>query len=93
MIYEILPNVPWRKGAAVDCIRKMPGFEQGLAIGIGDDTTDEDLFYGVADGISVRVGEAAKTAAQYFVTDTDDVCSFLAWLGETTADKSQFHGE
>jgi trehalose-phosphatase len=84
MIYEVLPNVPWHKDAAVGWIRKMPGFEQGLAIGVGDDTTDEDLFHAVADGISVRVGEAVKTAAQYFVTDTDDVRSFLVWLGETS---------
>jgi trehalose-phosphatase len=92
MIYEVLPNVPWHKDAAFDWIRKMPSFEQGLAIGVGDDTTDEDLFSAVADGISVRIGEAATTAAQYFVTDTDDVQSFLVWLGGTTAGRSQFHG-
>jgi len=92
MIYEVLPNVPWHKAAAVNWIRKMPGFEQALAIGLGDDTTDEDLFYAVADGISVRVGDAAKTAAQYFVTDTGDVRSFLVWLGETRPDISNFNG-
>jgi len=93
MIYEILPCVPWRKDAAVNWIRKMPGFERGLAICIGDDATDEDLFAAGADGITVRVGEAAKTAAQYFVTDTDDVRSFLVWLGAHAPEKQWQNGQ
>lgn len=87
MIHEILPCVPWRKDAAVTWIRRMPGFDQGLPIGIGDDATDEDVFSATADGISIRVGETADTAAQYFVRDTDDVRDFLVWLGEVSHGK------
>lgn len=87
MILEILPCVPWRKDAAVTWIRRMPGFDHGLPIGIGDDGTDEDVFSATADGISVRVGETANTTARYFVRDTDDVRSFLVWLGEVAHGK------
>ncbi len=52
----------------------------GLSIAAGDDVTDEDLFRALADGITIRVGHAANTTAQYHVADPEDFVRFLAWL-------------
>ena len=54
-----------------------------LAIVIGDDITDEDLFRAfVKDGIAVVVGSPKKTAARYAIERQADV---IPWLREVEA--------
>jgi trehalose-phosphatase len=52
----------------------------GLSIAAGDDATDEDLFRALSDGVTIRVGHSAATAADYHVADHEDLARFLEWL-------------
>jgi trehalose 6-phosphate phosphatase len=56
-----------------------PPFRDRRPVFIGDDVTDEDGFRIVNDmgGLSVRVGQAARTAARFALDDVKDV---RAWL-------------
>jgi len=78
-VYEVRPRVYWNKGTAVDWIRQQLDKPGALPIYVGDDTTDEDAFAALPDGITVKVG-AGETAAQYFLEDPAEVRKFLEWL-------------
>jgi trehalose 6-phosphate phosphatase len=82
MVVEVRPAIDWHKGHAVQWIldRVLP--PGALPIYIGDDATDEDAFFLVADGITIRVGEAAESYAAYSAPDLDAVRNFLSKLGE-----------
>jgi trehalose 6-phosphate phosphatase len=90
-IYEIRPSVPWHKGAAVNWIRTALGMQRDLAVYIGDDATDEDAFSELTDGITIKVGSAAATSANYFAGDTEEIQQFLLWL--TEIHQATFSGE
>ena len=70
----------WDKGKAAVWLRQRFG-PQVLTVGIGDDQTDEDLFRGVADGISIKVGTADVSTANYQLASSAEVLEFLQWLG------------
>lgn len=89
MVAEILPRTGANKGTAVRHIRSLREVEGDLAICAGDDTTDEDLFTAAGDGLTIRVGNTADTAAEYFVDDTARMRDFLIWLAEI---KDREHG-
>jgi trehalose 6-phosphate phosphatase len=82
MVVEVRPAIDWHKGHAVQWIldRVLP--PGALPIYIGDDATDEDAFFLLADGITIRVGEAAESYAAYSAPDLDAVRNFLSKLGE-----------
>ena len=80
MVLEVKPLVPWNKGYAVKWIASEVLPPSALPIYIGDDTTDEDGFAALAQGITIRVGESAQTAARYVVPDVPAVKQFLDWL-------------
>lgn len=55
-----------------------------LVVYIGDDTTDEDAFRVLpANGIGVRVGQCADTAAEYGIEDCGGVLEFLRRWNDT----------
>jgi trehalose 6-phosphate phosphatase len=82
-VHEIRPRVYWNKGTAVNWIRAQLGKPDALPIYVGDDTTDEDAFAAIRDdGIGIKVGTEAETAARYTVNDAADVRKFLKWLAE-----------
>lgn len=85
-IVEIRPAIDWDKGDAVRWfIRDCP--DECLAMYIGDDTTDEDVFRAIApDGIGVHVG-TDETAATYRVADVEEVTRLLRWLADTGLDR------
>lgn len=82
MVVDVRPAIDWHKGHAVQWIldRVLP--PGTLPIYIGDDATDEDAFFLLADGITIRVGEAAESYAAYSAPDLDAVRNFLSKLGE-----------
>ena len=51
-----------------------------LSIYVGDDSTDEDAFAALPDGITVKVGEPTETTAGYYVAGPTEVEQFLEWL-------------
>jgi trehalose 6-phosphate phosphatase len=81
-VYEILPNVHWNKGLAVNWIRRALRMCGDLTLYLGDDTTDEHAFSALPDSVTVKVGAVAGTAANYFVDGPDEVRKFLFWLVE-----------
>jgi trehalose-phosphatase len=81
-VYDIRPRVYWHKGSAVHWIRERLSKQNALTLYLGDDATDEDAFAALPDGITVKVGEPAETAAVYYVRDPTDVEQFLQWLAD-----------
>jgi trehalose-phosphatase len=79
-VFDIRPRVYWHKGAAVKWIRERLGKQDALTIYMGDDATDEDAFAALPDGITIKVGEPAETAAAYFLRCPEEVARFLEWL-------------
>ena len=86
MVYEILPNLDWNKGRAVDYLLDTLGLTGPgvVPIYLGDDVTDEDAFRALANrgvGVGVYVGDAVRldrsTAAQFTVDDPDQVRTLL----------------
>jgi trehalose 6-phosphate phosphatase len=80
MVVEVRPRVDWHKGCAVKWIRTniLPSYS--LPIYMGDDTTDEDAFGVLPEGITVKVGQPGSTRAQYWLPDVPEVGQFLARL-------------
>jgi trehalose 6-phosphate phosphatase len=80
MVYEIRPRVYWNKGDAIHWIAEQRGMTHSLPVYMGDDATDEDAFAALTDGITIKVGNNAETAARYHVDNQTEVQEFLAWL-------------
>src|SRR5262245_5474183 len=81
LAYNIRPRVYWDKAAAIRWIAGRVGRPDALVIYIGGDTSDEEAFAALPDGITIRVAPGPETAAKYHVGGPDDVCWLLAWLG------------
>jgi trehalose 6-phosphate phosphatase len=80
-VFDICPHTGWHKGKAVLWInRHLADDGRCLSIYIGDDSTDEDAFEELPDGITVKVGAAAGTCAQYQLPDPSAVRAFLEEL-------------
>jgi trehalose-phosphatase len=80
MAIDVRPNVPWNKGDAVKWLLTFLPERGTYPIFIGDDTTDEDAFAALnGEALTIRVGEAAHTAARFWVPD---LCAVRAFLSE-----------
>jgi|SRR5712671_4837678 len=77
---DILPSTSWNKGSAVNWINECCGIPPQYSIYIGDDNTDEDAFRALPEGITVRVGDAAESAAMFHLNDPVEVFAFLQWI-------------
>ena len=82
MVDEVIPRGLGGKGAAVRTIMKL--IAQALTpVYFGDDTTDEDAFRELReDGVTIRVGRACRSWAQFRV---DSPVKVVAALGELLA--------
>lgn len=82
-VIELRPQ-GWNKGNAVGIVLdNNPSSEDILPIYIGDDTTDEDAFKQIKNqGITIYVKnhDNRETAAEYIVSDPDDILFFLKSL-------------
>jgi len=79
-VLEIRPSVDWNKGSAVRWIQEARGTANTLSFYLGDDSTDEDAFRALPDGITIRVGQVKRTAARYYLDGQSWVTHFLTWL-------------
>jgi trehalose 6-phosphate phosphatase len=82
-VVEIRPRY-LTKGIALQRLMETPPFRGRTPIFAGDDVSDEDAFEVVnrLGGISVRVGDPARTAATCHLTDPDQL---RRWLQEIAA--------
>jgi trehalose-phosphatase len=94
MVFEIRPRVYWNKGNAIGWIKKQLGKPDAVVVYVGDDTTDEDAFVVLKDDITIKVGEAAETAARYTLSGPAEVRTFLEWFDDLLRRKasSRAHG-
>ncbi|MDP3948255.1 MAG: trehalose-phosphatase, partial [bacterium] len=83
MVFSVRPEVNWNKGSfaklVIDKIQKKIKAPP-VAIFIGDDTTDEDVFRELKNGITVKVGGDQKSSAKYSLKNTKEVFKFLEWM-------------
>lgn len=82
-VFELLPDIEWDKGAAVNWLRKSLELgDDSLTLYIGDDVTDEDAFDVLRDdGIGIAVMDSPRpTAAHYRLRDPHEVERFLEEL-------------
>ena len=79
-VFEIRPRVYWNKGTAMIWLMENLGKQDILPIYLGDDTTDEDVFAALPEGLTVKVGPDADTAAGYRLDGPAEVQTFLEWL-------------
>lgn len=82
MCFDLRPRVYWNKGEAIRWLAGHVGQPDALVVFVGGDPTDEDAFAALPDGVTVRVGSGAETAARYHVDGPDGVRKFLEWLRE-----------
>lgn len=80
-VLEVRPSVDWHKGKAVHWIRSQIACP-ALPIYIGDDSTDEDAFSALPDGVTIRVGGSVGSLAKYSADSPDEVRRFLQWLAQ-----------
>ncbi|MCL6219495.1 trehalose-phosphatase [Zunongwangia pacifica] len=81
-VVEIKPNIDWHKGKAVNFLRKeLSDQENPFSIYLGDDTTDEDAFREMENGIGILVGEHGNDSyADYRLESITQVKQFLKAL-------------
>jgi trehalose 6-phosphate phosphatase len=73
---DVLPNVAWDKGFALDYLCRQLGPFQ-LAICMGDSAPDEAMFRANSEGVNLHVGINAQSAATYFLPDSYATGAFL----------------
>lgn len=80
-VFEILPDIDWDKGKAVQWIMGALkiSWEDVLVVYIGDDTTDENVFRFIRGrGVGILVSRDSKeSAADFRVASTNEVREFL----------------
>jgi len=87
-VFEIVPRTGWHKGAAVQWILSHLSTDGLLPIYLGDDSSDEDAFAVLKDGVTVRVGGPLATCAKYSVPGPAEVYRFLIWLENRAAERA-----
>jgi trehalose 6-phosphate phosphatase len=82
MVYEVRPRAYWNKGHALVWLHDRLDEPHVLTIYAGDDPSDEDAFTALPELVSIKVGDAANTAARYVVDGPADIHDFLRWMRE-----------
>lgn len=82
-VVEVVPREGWNKGRWAAWLVKEYSEQRPwplTAVYVGDDRTDEDAFKILRRGVTIRVGKAKRSAAQYFLNSQAEVGRFLEWL-------------
>jgi alpha,alpha-trehalase len=93
-VFELRPDIEWDKGRALRWLIEQIDMDLSryTPVYIGDDLTDEDAFESLAEsGVSIVVSEESDkaTAAEYRLSDTSEVESFLDTLAERLEQESR----
>jgi trehalose-phosphatase len=82
---EVIPNLGWTKGTAVDLFLDRLGPKPRLMIYAGDEASDLEVLWevGIHDGITIGVGHSYPTIAQYELPDPQAVEHVLEDLCES----------
>lgn len=82
MVFDIRPKANWHKGSfAKLVIREILKKTKTtpIAIFIGDDVTDEDVFQTLKKSITIKVGKSCRSGAKYNLRNSGEVFKFLEW--------------
>lgn len=82
-VYGICPKVNWTKGHVLKLLIDQMSKKQKsklFPVYIGDDTTDEDAFFHLKEGVTVKVGKSSRSCARYYLEDTIEVIKVLEWF-------------
>jgi trehalose 6-phosphate phosphatase len=79
-VLEVRPRVDWDKGKAALLLRQRTTLSKVLTVGIGADSTDEDLLRALRDGITIKVGRTGNSIAEYMLSSPEEVQEFLQWM-------------
>jgi len=74
---EVLPGRWENKGSAVRRELRQAALRKALPVYFGDDLSDEPAFHAARAGITVRVGDARRTLARYWVRDPSEAARAL----------------
>jgi trehalose 6-phosphate phosphatase len=80
-VFNLLPASAPNKGTAFEQLRALHG--RGLALFVGDDLTDEDVFRRcrcTSGALGIRVGRSATSAARYYLRDQSEIDALLEAL-------------
>jgi len=93
-VFEIKPVADWDKGKAVlwllKRLNKKKDIKKIYPVFIGDDVTDETAFRALkGKGLCIRVGKDERSAAPYYLRDTDQVARFLKTIINSKTENSQ----
>lgn len=80
--FEVMPAIEWTKGHVARLIYRSAGTgrTKRIPIYIGDSATDEDAFKAFREGITIRVGKKAPSAARYYFDSRREVDRFILAL-------------
>ncbi len=81
---EIIPNLGWTKGTAVELFLQRAGPKPYRLIYVGDETCDLEVLWevGIRHGITIGVGHDYPTTAQFELRDAEAVEQLLEKLCE-----------
>lgn len=87
-VVNVLPEGAPHKGIALEALQALSGAD--IALYVGDDVTDEDVFESERPGrlIGVRVGRRASSAASYYIDDQRQIDALLERLKELRSTKA-----
>lgn len=85
-VVELCPKIDWNKGFfakfILETLEKQKKCKM-VPIFVGDDTSDENAFSLLNDGITIRVGKKKNSMAKYYLKNQAQVDNFLCWLTES----------
>jgi trehalose 6-phosphate phosphatase len=85
-VFELRPEIEWHKGKAVMWLSDTVALgDDAVLVYVGDDVTDEDAFRelrGRGIGVIVLGEDDRITAAEYSLSDTEEVSTFLERLAD-----------
>jgi trehalose 6-phosphate phosphatase len=79
---EVVPRGVTGKGVVVSRLLRAPALRHAVPIYVGDDLSDEAAFRAARQGITIQVGRARPTAAQYRLAGASDVRELLSVLAD-----------
>lgn len=81
-VLEIRPKMEWNKYHAVKWIsaHAFPESPEHLLLYTGDDVTDQDVFHGFPEALTIQVGDCPSSPARYNIPGPSEIWQFLELL-------------
>src|SRR5262249_50051534 len=82
MAFEIRPRVYWGVADALRWVQAQVGKPGALTVYLGDEPADDDAGRALREGIFIKVGGNAESAAPYYLEGPAEVRKFLEWVDQ-----------